>query len=620
MVEQTAWVGPDDGFTLVVDPGSTPIDPRGNIRVRLRDPVANRNEFTIGLGEAGPGPVDSEIDVPTGLALRPDGAISLVLPTEPNGPLPISEPGVYPLDLAVDLVDGSTAGLLTHLVRLPAEDLRPNLRVAMVVPVGADPIVTANGARRTTRTEVDGIEQRITPLVDHPGPALTVVPRPETLASLDTTPRGSAVVAELAAGVRGRQVLGSPYVELDEAAWVDSDMVRPLNQQLVAGDDATASTLGLTADRATRYLARPPAASTLPVLRAQGTDRLVVPPDTIAAEGRLADGEPWLGPVLLAAEGTQLAAGITDAELQAHEGSTGDAVLDAHRTLADLATIALDRPLAPAGTILALSDQNESGGGYLETLLDHLDDGPLRAVTVSEWFAEVPPVPAADAGGAPGATLVRSVAPRESGGLERYRDNLGVTELTLSGLTEMTDGADPNLDVLRTQVLVSGSAALSPAEQAAYLGAVGTTIREQTQLIDTPANQTITLTSRSGRIPVTIRNRMEVPARVRLHISSDRLEFPEGSQVEVALDQGVTTVEVPVRARTTGSFQMAVAVTSPDGVLAVTATQVTIRSTAVSNVGVLLSIGAGLVLLTWWVRHWREHRRDARLVSNAEAT
>jgi hypothetical protein len=47
----------------------------------------------------------------------------------------------------------------------------------------------------------------------------------------------------------------------------------------------------------------------------------------------------------------------------------------------------------------------------------------------------------------------------------------------------------------------------------------------------------------------------------------------------------------------------------------VTAAQTTIRSTAVSSVGVLLSIGAGLVLLTWWMRNWRSHRRDARLVA-----
>jgi len=209
---------------------------------------------------------------------------------------------------------------------------------------------------------------------------------------------------------------------------------------------------------------------------------------------------------------------------------------------------------------------------------------------------------------------VRGVAPRPSGGLEEYRDNLALIDLTIGGLASLTDGEDPTLDDLERQSLVSGSIALTPAEQSAYFSAIGATIRLQTQLIDTPPDTTVTLTSRSGRIPVSIRSRMEVPARVRLQVSSDRLEFPEGSVIDVDLVDEITTVEIPVQARTTGSFQMAVAVTSPDGILAVTATKVTIRSTAVSSVGVVLSIGAGLVLLTWWLRHWREHRRDARLM------
>jgi hypothetical protein len=614
VIEQTAWVAPDDTFTLIVDTGTAAVDPAGNIRVRLRDAVANRNEFTIGLGEAGPGPVDNELTVPTALARQPGGRLALTLPTDSGGPLPISQPGVYPFDLAVDLLGGGTVDLLTHVVRLPADDERPDLRIAMIVPVGAEPFVTPGGALRTNRATVDRVEQRITPLAAEPDVALTVVPLPETMESLATTPRGGSIVDELAGAVNRRQVLSSPYVDLDEAEWVDSALVVALGQQTVAGGGAIDSTLGVIADRTTRYLTDPPAESTLPVLRDEGVTRIIVPARTIAAEERPTDGGPWLGPVLLSTPSAQLPTAVTDEDLQAHAGRTGDPVLDAHRVLADLATIALDRPLAPAGLVLALSDREGPDERYLETLLRNIDGGPLQPVTVAEWFDEVAPTPAADAGGAPGETLSRRVSPRDTEELIRYRNGLALTELTLGGFTELTEGADPALDDLNRQVLVSGSAVLTPAEQSAYLRAVGSTIRQRIQLIDTPMNQTVTLTSRSGRIPVSIRNRMGIPARVRLQLSSDRLEFPEGAQIEVELEQEVTTVQVPVQARTTGSFQMAVAITSPDGVLAVTAAQVTIRSTAVSSVGVVLSIGAGLVLLTWWLRHWRDRRRDARLV------
>ena len=67
-------------------------------------------------------------------------------------------------------------------------------------------------------------------------------------------------------------------------------------------------------------------------------------------------------------------------------------------------------------------------------------------------------------------------------------------------------------------------------------------------------------------------------------------------------------------ARASGAFPLRITVTSPDGVLTVGRAQVTVRSTAVSGVGVVLSVGALLVLVVWWARHWRSVRRNRRLV------
>lgn len=613
VIDQTAWVDPDGAFTLTLSPQNGAVDPAGSIAIRLRDAVANRNEFTIGLGEAGPGPIDTELTVPASLALQADGSLQVILPTDESGPLPIDEPGVYPLDLSVDLLGGGSVDLLTHVVRLPAEDERPDLRVALIVPIGADPMVRPDGTVGGDQPAAERVNRRVAPLEGAPGVALSVTLVPETVQSLGSTEAGEATVERLTAALGGRQVLGSPYVDLDEADWVDSGMAAPLGQQFAAGQAAVDASTGVMPDSTTRRLADPPTEPTLPALQAAGTARLVVPSATIPPDGRPEDGT-WLGPVLLTSADTQIAAAVSDAGLEAHAGSTGDPVLDAHRTLADLATVALDRPTAPSGVALAVPASGGPTDAYLAELLEDLDAGPLAPVTVAEWFAEVDPTPAADAGGAPGETLAVAVAPRDTGTLTGYHDALGLTELTLGGLDALTDGTDPTLGDLRRRALVSGSRQLSPPDQSAYLSEVGSTIRERTQLIDTPADQTVTLTSRSGSIPVSLRNRMGNPATVRLQLRSDRLEFPQGSTIDVVLEEELTTVAVPVRARTTGSFQMEVAVTSPDGVLAVTATSVTIRSTAVSGVGLVLSIGAGLVLFTWWLRHWHERRRDARLV------
>jgi hypothetical protein len=69
-----------------------------------------------------------------------------------------------------------------------------------------------------------------------------------------------------------------------------------------------------------------------------------------------------------------------------------------------------------------------------------------------------------------------------------------------------------------------------------------------------------------------------------------------------------------VEARASGSFPLRITVTSPDGVLTVTRARVTVRSTFVSGVGVVLSVGALIFLVAWWGLHFRSTRRNRRLV------
>ena len=101
---------------------------------------------------------------------------------------------------------------------------------------------------------------------------------------------------DLAGSLDGRQVLGAPYVDLDDATWIDSGLGEPLDDQMAAGAAAIVRTLAVVPDGAARYLAQPPTASALPSLRQDGVSHLVVPAATVAAETRPPDGRPWLGP------------------------------------------------------------------------------------------------------------------------------------------------------------------------------------------------------------------------------------------------------------------------------------------------------------------------------------
>jgi len=97
--------------------------------------------------------------------------------------------------------------------------------------------------------------------------------------------------------------------------------------------------------------------------------------------------------------------------------------------------------------------------------------------------------------------------------------------------------------------------------------------------------------------------------QVRVLVTSPKLDFPDGAAQIVTLDTANTTVTFKVRARASGTFPLDVKVTSPDGTLPIATERLTVRSTAVSGVGFVLSIGAGLFLAGWWIQHLRSERR-----------
>ena len=171
---------------------------------------------------------------------------------------------------------------------------------------------------------------------------------------------------------------------------------------------------------------------------------------------------------------------------------------------------------------------------------------------------------------------------------------------------------------LDRQVLIAESAGLDDDTRSAYLDGVGTTIDGQLAGIVTPADQRVTLTDRSGDIPLTIENQLDYPVDVKVLLTSAKLEFPEGNTRTVTLPPATPTqVDVAVEAKASGAFPLDVSVQSPDGTVPLGTARYTVRSTAISGVGLFLSIGAGAFLLLWWARHWRSIRRDRRLVSTA---
>jgi hypothetical protein len=152
----------------------------------------------------------------------------------------------------------------------------------------------------------------------------------------------------------------------------------------------------------------------------------------------------------------------------------------------------------------------------------------------------------------------------------------------------------------------------------AELGKIDSGVNQFLGRLRVPAgNSTITLTARRGRIPVTFLNETDQRLRVRVRLQSDKLLFPDGEERVVDLPPRSTTVRFTVETRSSGTFPLTLTVTSPEGDLQIQRTEVKVRSTFVSNVGLFLTIGAILFLGLWWGNDFR--RRRKRRAAQAEA-
>ncbi|MET0802669.1 MAG: hypothetical protein ABW009_02140, partial [Acidimicrobiales bacterium] len=124
LVAQTPWVAEDQPFSMAFAVhGGLPAD--GTIELTLYGAITDRETLIrSGTDPTRLGDVRDVLSVPTALVPRGrDGAFRLRLATDgSNAGLPVADPGVYPLAVAVAAADGTTGPpMLTFVVRT-AED------------------------------------------------------------------------------------------------------------------------------------------------------------------------------------------------------------------------------------------------------------------------------------------------------------------------------------------------------------------------------------------------------------------------------------------------------------------------------------------------------------------
>jgi hypothetical protein len=633
---QDAWSPVGGTVTFHIDIAHAP--PGATLNLNAYQPLTRRFDFDfVAQGGAPTGlltngqlsaPVEElAVDPDTGWRVVTIGLQSPNLTRDPTR-LNVRAPGVYPLEIVLrDESDRTILSSFVTLLVVSPPDGQPaiteRLNVVWVWPLVAAPSYLPNGASDREVTAQFLPENRLgrqaVALRTVPDVPVTLALGPETLAAWSSDPLAQGGADTIIAATATHQTLGNPYVPIDLPSLLDHGLTAAVDEELVRGSDVLLSTLGSAADGRTR-LVRPVSLATLERLKASGIDRVIVEGTALTgstATSTTASRQPTLTPASVATVRVPGANGGSETieALATDEGferilSSADLpeALRAQLVLGGLTVVATEAPSVRRVVALANPDYLDAQVSLYTALLTGLRNNPsLQAVSAQQGFASASDSPAS----AP--PVEREIVSTTAADPHVLAFAYNFQRTRLNTLGALTPSGDPSVAQADRSLLASVTSAWTPDEARSlavrHIATTDHAVDAFVRLIEVPSPRTITLTSRSGAIPLTFRNETGHNVRLRAVLTSDKLFFPEGSVLDLDLPPKSSTVRVAVETRTSGTFPIKLEVTSIDGVLPISHRRLEVRSTFVSTLGIVLMVSAVVFLAVWWGIDLRRRRR-----------
>lgn len=514
---------------------------------------------------------------------------------------------VYPVAIALYRTNSTTpVARLTTFLTYQEADLPGSIGRGGPLNVG---LVLPDTTTADTKTLAAALE-------DHPGIPTTLDVSPAGLQKSETAdPKVTArALAQLASSLDGAQVLDQPYEPIDLAAMSEARIPGEIRAQTTRGDEILHAA-GL------RPTGGPWVDTTSSFSQGDGAGLAAGLQEADAAELVLNDGDLASGGLsnytfaqpftLDLGHGSTVTAVAADSSLSARfTADPGDPVLSAEQLLAGLFFVHFENAsLAQARGVVVMPPENwPASKPFLDTLLGGLvsQNAALSPVTLDQLFAKVP------IGGnrEPSVRHLQS-GPAAYGISHSAAVKIGLARQQLSSYTAAIAGHIPSDVVALSDALLATEAqGLSPSRRAAALTSYERAFTAETGRISLAGQETVTFTARQASIPITVLSSAPYPVKVVVTLTSDKFIFPNGNSEHLTLDRPTTSVRVTAQARTSGDrLPIEVTLHTPNGQLLLAHTVLTVHSTAISFVGVALTVLAGAVLLVWWGRTWMRARR-----------
>jgi hypothetical protein len=597
--------------------------------------ITPRTELAPGPSPAMPGdPVGAEAIVSEG------GVLSIRVPTETTtrtaDALQFAQPGIHPVVIEVRRGDTNDGVLITFIDRLtgtsqPADG--PALGVGLVMAPPAAPTVADDGelsldtsARAALGALADSLDAVPEALgTDDTGsiPALVDI-TPSALATLAGT--DSTLASELTELLGRVDLVAAPHLPLDPSTAVAAGQALTYGRLLEDGIATLADTVdGAVPTRSTTIAHEPLSRGGAELLAATDTDTVVLTYDGYAA----LDGSLGLF------TDTTLAVDIADVDLRAM-------IVDPYlaEQFSEPGPDTAAAAVAIVAEIVLIAEQirrtDDLDGHMLllgSTDLGAPDPELLRGVV--GLFGDARQVRLVSPGDLVGTveTMLVDGSPVTVGLPDEVSAPDGYDPVTRAGLVD-TLRADttavasmlPDDDQRRSRWATAtdqlASTVVSDDLAAATTRTIGAELDQVRQCVVPPERFSFTLTGRTSTIPFQISNRCDVAVTVRVQLDSPKISFPDGEQLVELAPGADTEVRAKAVARTNGRSSIFLRLLTPEtsGANQAVAPEVvlTARVRSLAGIGQLLLGTLVLVVLAWWLRHWRDARRQAALATNAQ--
>jgi len=604
LVGQTIYVG-DEEVTLDIQLPSVTEERQLEIRIHgpYNDPTNLAEAFmNPPVGDAISLFTVQQLDERT---IGPDGIISVTVPDEEVGLLIRRDPGV--LLIVVDLVD--TDGVIDTLVTgvIVEDETRGGAIDFAFVADARSPL--AHRADGSIDIDPAAVVARVEAAVDEAPGSVLVQFNPETLSALadPSVGRGLVAIDRIRQVLDGHALDTRSWVDIDEEGWRRAGETERVFGQYAKGRTMIETFLGRTADEI-QWLDTTAGPSTLELLRSVGITAGIVEPEQLTRiDLDRADRRPVQ---TRDANGVAFTVMPIDREFEKTlTGSDPELVAMQHFLvlLLEARSIGTDR-----GIVLDLAKVE---AGFLDSLLQLVATTDRLGITTVKDLLDRPP-----ARDAFGGLLRVDLLPGEPSDVSAGASDIRLTESTLGSFVAMVAPEDGPISPLRTGLAASMAAELDEVSRRAYTDAVFSTVVDGTSNFAVLESERITLATRRADLQLVINNEQLVPINVIVRLTSEKLRLVGGAELVLTLDPGQTEILIPVESVSSGDARILVSVTSPDGVLDLATGSIDVRSTAISGLGLIVSVVSLSILLTWWARTILRLRRNRRAASVQQTT